>query len=593
MRDPAGLAGPGAFTSPITNGIEPDYILNPTSYILPNMLRSLTIRDYVILDDLNLSFEDGFTAITGETGAGKSLLVDVLGLLLGDRAEGDLATPGARQAELSALFELSEEHPALAWLAEQSLDDENSCLLRRVLPAAGSSRGWINGRPATMGQLKTVGALLVDIHGQHEHQRLTDTGAQTAWLDAQLEPGSTDTVKHAAAQWREAREALSELEREAGDQRDREFLAFQYKELEALALAEGEFAELDAEQQRLSRTDDLLRASSTAMEALDGPLDDSGPPGLRGQLNTCITTLESVAEIDPGLAEIAGMLRESSINIDEAAAVLERRSSEIEADPARLAEVDRRLGEALTLARKHRVEPEQLPALTLETGERLARLEDLDAERARRQEAIESARGKWLDAAKTLSKQRGDTAKKLSATIDAHLAELGMGDARVSIRVDANEDAPVSDAGMDRVEILFSANPGQSPQPLRKIASGGELSRFSLAMVAAVTRPESGRVRVFDEVDAGVGGETAHAVGRFLSEVSRGGQAFCVTHLAQVAARADHQYRVTKSASGGKTSTRVDILDTDTRRKEVARMLGSSDSDRGLAHAEELLALQD
>lgn len=557
------------------------------------MLRSLTIRDYVILDDLNLSFEDGFTAITGETGAGKSLLVDVLGLLLGGRAEGELAAPGARQAELSALFELSGEHPALAWLKEQSLDDESSCLLRRVLPAEGASRGWINGRPATMGQLKTVGALLVDIHGQHEHQRLTDTGAQMAWLDAQLEPGATAAVKHAAAQWREAQNALSELEREAGDARDQEFLAFQYKELEALGLADGEFVELEAEQKRLSRTDDLLRASSSALEALDGPRGDGGPPGARSQLNTCITTLESVAEVDPELGEIAGMLRESGINIDEAVAALERQASAVEADPGRLAEIDRRLGEALTLARKHRVEPEQLPGLTLEMGEKLARLEDLDAERARRREAVEAAREQWLDAAKALSNQRTDSAKKLSATIDDHLAELGMGDASVSIRVDANEDAPVTDAGIDRVEILFSANPGQSPQPLRRIASGGELSRFSLAMVAAVTRPQSGRVRVFDEVDAGVGGETAHAVGRFLREAARGGQAFCVTHLAQVAARADHQYRVVKSASDGKTSTRVDILDTDARRKEVARMLGSSDSDRGLAHAEELLALED
>lgn len=554
------------------------------------MLRSLSIRDYVILDDLNLSFEDGFTAITGETGAGKSLLVDVLSLLLGGRAEGSLAAAGARQAELSALFELPPGHPAFEWLQEQSLDDESTCLLRRVLPADGASRGWINGRPATMGQLKALGALLVDIHGQHEHQRLTDAAAQRAWLDAQIEPAVFEPVTEATQAWRNARRSLDDLETEAGDARDQEFLAFQHRELETLALMDGEFAELETEQQRLSSTDDLLRASAAALEALDGPRGDGGPPAVRELLMTCLNVLDQSADMDPELACIAGLLKESAINVDEAIGALERHADSIEANPERLAEVDRRMGDALTLARKHRVEPEQLPALTSELGGKLARMQGFDTERTRLIRAVESARKRWLDAAQSLSKARRRTADELAATINDHLAELGMEDAGVSIRIDSDEDAPVSDSGMDRVEILFSANPGQPPQPLRRIASGGELSRFSLAMVAAVSHPKSGRVGIFDEVDAGVGGETAHAVGRFLQRAARGGQAFCVTHLAQVAARADHQYRVIKSAVDGKTRTRVDVLDAKDRRKEVARMLGSSDSDRGLAHAEELLA---
>lgn len=549
------------------------------------MLRTLSIRGFTIIDEMELEFADGFTAITGETGAGKSLLVDVVGLLLGERAAAGLVAEGHERAELSAVIELPAGHPALDWLTEQSLAEEQACVLRRMLPRDGGSRAWINGRPATMTQLREVGSLIVEIHGQNEHLDLLRPEAQREWLDRHADRGTVAGVAGAAAAWREARDALERLEQEAGDSTQREFLAYQLRELEDLALAEGEYADLEAEQVRLARVDELLAAAGAGLDALDS--DD--PPGARTRLAGAIQRLEDAAEIDPELGAPARLLAEAQINLDEAAAALERHAAGLEADPERLAEVDRRLGKALELARKHRIGPAELPALTETLRDRHRALDDVEAERTRLQSALDAARAGWDRAAQALSGERREAGERLAQRINGNLAALGMGDGQVVVQVDPQTEAPVSDHGHDRVEILFTANPGQSPAPLRKIASGGELSRFSLALIAAGEAGESARVRIFDEVDAGVGGETAHAVGRFLKRAAGDGQAFAVTHLAQVAARADHQILVDKSADSGGTHTRVQTLAGKEREAEIARMLGSRDSRHGLARARELL----
>lgn len=553
---------------------------------LLTMLRSLSIRDFTIIDQLELEFRPGFTAITGETGAGKSILVEALVLLLGARAGPGLVAPGREQAELAATFELADEAPARAWLEEQSLAADEDLLLRRVLPVEGPSRSWINGRPATVGQLRELGMLMVDIHGQHEHQRLARPAAQRCWLDRHVPGDALRAVAVAAQHWNDVRASLTELEARTGDENRLEMIRYQLRELEELALEEGEFAGLEAEQSRLSRLDELLEAMHTASAALDG----EDPPGARALLQHAVSALERLDDIDPGLKAAAELLTEARINADEVIADLKRHAGELEGDPERLAAVEQRLGRSLELARKHRIEPEALPSFTLRMRETCEELAEAGERRARLEQEIEQAEAAWRQAADELSSARRDAAGRLAGQISEYLARLGMNDAEVIIEVSARKEPGVHESGRDRVEIRFSANPGQPPQPLGRVASGGELSRFSLALIIASRDDTAPRVRVFDEVDAGVGGETAHAVGRFMRQAAGSGQAFCVTHLAQVAARADHQVRVTKESRDGRTQTAATSLDAEARQHEIARMLGSSRSDRGMAHAAELLA---
>jgi len=550
-----------------------------------SMLRLLSIRQFALIDELELEFVDGFSVITGETGAGKSLLVDVLDLLAGGRAESGLASPGADRAELSAVFEIPDNHPARRWLSDRDLEDGSSLVLRRTLPAAGSSRAWINGSPSPIGQLRELGLQLIEIHGQHEHQHLNDVRAQMDWLDRQIDPKLLEATSKAAEAWKKARHELDTLETEAGDPEKTEFLRFQLRELEALDLKPGEFAEMEAEHRRLARMDEILAAASSAVAALDG--DD--PPGAGTQLNRAIQALESVMEFEPEFETTRAMLEEARINLDEARQELDRQSENAEADPESLARLDRRMGKAMDLARKHGVEPDSLPGVQTRIAERIEQIDSFDDRRQELDRALDETLERWKKAAATLARARRKAAKGLTGEIGNHLQSLGMEQAALEIRIETDSPDSVSPRGHDRVEILFTANSGQPLQPLRKIASGGELSRFSLALLATGKRDDHARVRIFDEVDAGVGGETAHSVGSFLARAGVEGQAFAVTHLAQVAARADHHYRASKETRDQVTRTGVRRLDGDKRQREIARMLGSSRSERSLDHAAELL----
>jgi DNA repair protein RecN (Recombination protein N) len=323
------------------------------------MLRTLAIRNFAIISELDLKLEPGFTAITGETGAGKSILVDALGLLLGDRAESSLVAPGCKQAELAATFSLEGMPHARDWLEAQAMEEDDELLLRRVISADGRSRAWVNGRSATVGQLGELGALLVEIHGQHEHQQLEKPDSQRRLLDGEIEADQVSAVARAFSDWRAARAELERFEQDAGDPDQLELLRFQCRELDELNLLDGEFDELEKEQERLSRSDDIRLAAGRATAALD----QDEAPSVRGLLHEALHELGRVGEFEPRLAEAAGMLEEARINIDEAFAVVERVGEEESGDPARLSEVNRRLEKSLDLARKHRIEPGELPAL--------------------------------------------------------------------------------------------------------------------------------------------------------------------------------------------------------------------------------------
>jgi len=552
------------------------------------MLQFLSIRDFAIIEQVELEFGPGFTVISGETGAGKSILIDALGLLLGDRANASQVAQGRSQADLSAEFNLTDQPAARAWLEDQAMLDEDRLLLRRVLAAGGGSRAWINGRSATIGQLSELGAMLVEIHGQHEHQLLSRPAEQRQILDRQVESATLAAVGQAYRAWRTALGRVEEFERDCGDPAQLELLQFQHRELESLDLQPGEYERLEQEQERLARSDEI----QSCLQRTRAALADETAPNARDLLRSASQSLAAVAHLDQHLNDISAVLNEAEINLDEALSSLDRLDPEAPDDPQALAALNQRLETTLDLARKHRVRPDELPELTTRLGQRLAQLTDQDQRREALQQDLKTSRSAWQDAADRLSQARTQAADELAAAAAQKLAALGMSGARLAVRVNQRAKPDPAEHGQDDIAILFSANAGQAPQPLNRVASGGELSRVSLALMIAARPPSEQPARIFDEVDAGIGGETAHVVGQFLRAAAGDSQAFCVTHLAQVAARADHQFKVSKSEQSGRTVFSIEALDQAGRERELARMLGDRDSAGSLAHAREMLAGQ-
>ncbi len=550
------------------------------------MLRTLDIANFAIIDRLEIEFERGFSVISGETGTGKSILIDAIGLLLGDRAEPGLVKAGAERAELSACFDVAADSPAARWLADQAMANGQAVLIRRIMPASGASRAWINGSVCTIGQLAELGALLVEIHGQHAHQQLPRRSHQRTLLDRLVDPSVQTRVDQAWQQWDQARRDLEALTEAGADPEQLEFLRFQLRELEELGLEADEYGRLEEEQERLSRADEIV-ASAARTRAL---IDDEQQPNIRALLQQALGMLEDLGAVDPILDQTRALLDEARINIDEAMHTVDKLVDVEIGDPERLAAVNRRLERALELARKHRVPPEQLAGLRTQLAERLRGIENAERQHAELQALLDQAETRWRELAQKLSGERQRAADQLVATLGPILDRLGMAQSVVEIEVSPDLASQPSSHGLDRVAIRFSANPGQPAQEVGRVASGGELSRLGLALMVAIRSDDGPQVRIFDEVDAGVGGETAHAVGEFLAQAAGHGQALCVTHLAQVAARADHQFRVSKQVSGKQTRTDITHLNGRERVQEIARMLGSADSQRSLAHAEEMLA---
>lgn len=536
------------------------------------MLTHLHIRDFAIIEELELELAPGMTALTGETGAGKSIVVDALGLVLGDRADSAAVRHGADKAEIMAEFNLANAPAAARWLNEQALDEDGACHLRRVVGADGRSRAFINGRSVPVQSLRELGERLVDIHGQHEHQSLARRDTQLRLLDNYGEhAGQVEAVARAHAAWREVHDHLERLRADAADRDNRlDLLRFQVRELEALALAEGEYAELEAEHHRLAHTDRLVEGTRTALD-LAYENDEASAQRLLAQ---AVHSLESLLDTDPRLRPVFETLNSALIALQEGADDLRRYVGDLELDPERRDWVESRIATAQQLARKHRVEAAELPALQERLAAELAELENagLSLERLEKETAAKAAA--YRESAEVLHRLRADTAGKLAARVTQAMHELGMPGGRFEIEVEAQPESRFGPNGWDRVEFRVSANPGQPPQPLARVASGGELSRIALAIQVIAAHATEMPAMVFDEVDAGVGGGVAEIVGRRLRALGESRQVLCVTHLPQVASQAHQQLKVEKLTGGNVTRTTITPLDMEARVEELARMLG-------------------
>lgn len=537
------------------------------------MLSRLSIRDFAVVAHAELAFGAGLTVISGETGAGKSLLVDALDFLCGARADAGAVRHGAERAELQAEFALADCPAALDWLREAELDDGVTCQLRRTLRADGGSRAWINGRAATIGQLAELAALLVEIHGQHEQQALLSRATQTELLDAYARhSGLQDAVREAALRWRKLRD-----EREAllarGDVAERTaWLQHQLDELQAETLEPDALAELDASHRRHAHAASLIAACEGALERL------GGEHALGSQLQHLRSGLQREAGNEPRLNDVDAMLDSAAIQLDEALALLERIRDDLDLDPDALQEIERKLVRVQDLARKHRIAPDKLAAHRDLLAVELESLADADARLQRLDRDIASALTDWNAAAKRLTASRRKAGDALASVVETLIGELGMGGGRFEVALDASTDPQAPDpGGAERAEFLVSANAGQLPRPLRKVASGGELSRISLAIEVATLGLDAVPSMVFDEVDSGIGGAVAAAVGAKLRALGDTRQVLCVTHQPQVAAAGHAQYRVSKAAQDGITQSSVEVLDAPGRIGEIARMLGGAE----------------
>lgn len=554
------------------------------------MLRHITVRDFAIIDNLEVDLGPGMTALTGETGAGKSILIDVIGLLLGDRADSGSVRDGSAQADLSADFELRPNHPASDWLREQALTDSadggdgSSVLLRRVITAQGKSRAWVNGSPVTMAQLKTLGQWLVDIHGQHAHQQFLQRHAQRALLDGFVEAGLLDRVAAAYRAVQAAEQRLEAARARLSNAEDRiDLLRFQTTEITELAPNTGEYAEIAAEQTLLAHASEVLTALQAAHETIDA---DAGLDQGFGQV---LAGLHEAARHDQRIAPIVELLESARIQTQEAGDQLRRMADDIEINPRRLEEVDRRIGLYLRLARKHRVEPDELVDLLATMEAELAELDAGDAALDSLEQEAAAMRSAYDSAARILTDARRKAAKKLDAAITGALQELGMagGKFRVDLQTLPDDVAP---HGRDRIEFMVAANPGSAVQPLARVASGGELSRIGLALQVLASAEQSVDTLIFDEVDSGISGAVAEVVGRKLRALGDRYQVLCVTHLPQVAAQAHQQLQVTKQRSRNQTRTTITALDPPARVEALARLLGGATlTERSLAHAREML----
>jgi DNA repair protein RecN (Recombination protein N) len=552
------------------------------------MLRELQIRDLAVVEAVSLDLAGGFTALTGETGAGKSILVDALALALGERADAAAIRTGAERLEVSAAFSVEALPQARAWLAEHALDEADECILRRVVSADGRSRAWINGRSATIQSLREIGALLVDICGQQEYQSLRLRGSQRAVLDAHA--GNGPLLARLATAWREARAADERLAALRAAGRDREarraLLALRLDELAALDPRPGEFAELEQSARRLAHRTRIAEAVASALARLD----DDEATGASVALAAARRQLDGVAALDPAIAPAVALCDEAMIQVREAAAALRDHLERLDADPASEARVADRVAAMRDLARKLQVAPGDLPEMRQQLAAEAGELDNLDDSLAALEEACAGARAALATEAARLTERRRAAAGAFAAAVAGQLPGLGMPAARFTIELIAQPDGTIGPAGAEEVEFRFSANPGQALGPLGRVASGGELSRLNLAIQVVAAGASPVGTLIFDEVDSGVGGAVAEIVGHRLRDLALHRQVLCITHLPQVASLADQHLTVAKTVSGDRTATTVRPLDEAARLEETARMLGGVEiTARTREHAREML----
>lgn len=548
------------------------------------MLRRLTIRDFVIVDRLELDFGAGFGALTGETGAGKSILLDALGLALGVRADSGVVRVGRDKADIAAEFDLPPASALGAWLAEQELPvDEGNVILRRVVDGGGRSKAWINGTPVTLAQLRMAGDWLADIHGQHAHHALLRADAQRQLLDTHAGAGALATaVAECWREWQRIADLRRSAERDsAASARERELLGWQLRELQELGFTADEWSELNAEHGRLGHAAGLMTGADESLDALG-----DGDFAVTAILRRLDAQIADMAGIDPALADVRELVASAAIQADEALHALRRYRERLDLDPQRLAEIERRISAVMDVARKHRVAPEALPELEEAWRTRLEALDE-SADPARLEAAEVAAREEYMLAAARLSAARRPAATTLSDEITDAMQSLAMAGGRFEVALQACEP---SVHGVESVEFQVAANPGQMLRGLAKVASGGELSRIGLAIQVMTSRDSATPTLIFDEVDVGIGGRVAEIVGKLLHRLGRDRQVLCVTHLPQVAACADWQWQIAKAERDGETLSAVTTLGASDRVEEIARMLGGVNiTETTRRHAAEML----
>jgi DNA repair protein RecN (Recombination protein N) len=552
------------------------------------MLRSLTIRDFVIVEKMELEFDAGFTVLTGETGAGKSILIDALALVLGQRADALVVRQGAERAEVSAEFDIAELKPVKKFIQKQELTDEGDmCLVRRVIDASGRSRAFINGTAVTATQLRELGEFLVDIHGQHQHQSLARAPAQRELVDAygKLEAQAAK-VTEAHRDWRDKAERRRAFETNAAAYvAERERLEWQVNELTQLEFKADEWPELTAEHSRLAHAASLIEAAEFGMETLS-----EGEGASLAQVNGVIARFKNLLDYDPKLKEVLDVLEPAQVQLQEAVYSLRHYQQKLDLDPKRLRDAEQRMEAIHSAARKYRTEPELLPEMMAKAR---ARLDELslagDADALRKLE--EAAHEICVTEAKKLSIGRRKAAKQLAEKVTSAMQDLAMGGGVFDVALNALEEP--SAHGMEHIEFLVSAHKGMTPQPLGKVASGGELSRISLAIQTITSQIAQVPTLIFDEVDAGIGGRVAEIVGKLIKDLGKKHQVMCITHLPQVAACGDQQWQVAKSTGNGKVASKVTVLDKTQRVEEIARMLGGVKiTDTTRKHAAEMLGVK-
>lgn len=550
------------------------------------MLSQLFVRDFVIVERLSLDLAAGMTALTGETGAGKSILFDAIGLALGDRGDAGWIRSGAERAEICLTFDIETNGPAKTWLADSGFGDDQ-CLLRRSIGLDGRSKTFINDQPVSLQKLRELRPLLVEIHGQHAHQALLRTDRQRDVLDGFAK--HPELVTQVAQAYRDWQNLLREREQHQlqAEQRQarRELLQYQVEELALLGLKAGEIAELEHEHQRLFHAQDLQGQCQQSLTWLY----DADNRSAASLLHAAQSRLQQAAQLDSALQPQLELLESAAIQIQEAASDLRRYLDAIELDPARLDAIDQRLADLQQLARKHRVEPESLPEHADQLARELLSLEAAADDLAQMDQAIQAAEHHYQQRAQRLSQSRQQAAARLGPRITEVIHQLSMPDGEVQIQVSFNLDQ-AQPSGADRVEFLVATNKGQELASLSRVVSGGELSRISLAILVITSGRGEPPTLLFDEVDVGIGGKTARVVGKHLRELAQWSQIFCVTHLPQVASYAQQQLLVTKDSDGAQTRGQIEPLSAAQRIEEIARMLGGdAESSQSLAHARELL----
>ncbi len=554
------------------------------------MLAHLSIHQFALVDHLELELHQGMSVITGETGAGKSIMLDALGLTLGDRADAECIRRGADKAEIAATFTSNER--ASLWLQQRDIPaDDDGIILRRVISAEGRSRGYINGRPASASDLRDIGQLLIEIHSQHAHQRLLQKDTPRQLIDAfgglQLQ---ADEVSLVWEEWQQAARRLARLQEESAEiTAQRQLLTYQVEELRQLAPGDTELDELEAEHKRLANAENMLLNGQYALAASSG--DDSGEMAAMQLTHQAMTRLDNIDDQHPLLNEARELLQQAHIQLEEAGHSLQRYLDMVDINPHRLQQVESRLSDLYSMARKHHISPSALPDYWKEQEAALAELNlsDDDLE-ALQQQAIQLEQ-EYQTVASNLSQQRQAAAAQMDTQVEEHFEALALGRARFVTQIET-DSTKASRHGIDRIAFYVQTNPGMPAGPLARVASGGELARISLAIQVVTAAVCDTPSLIFDEVDVGIGGGTAERVGRLLRTLGKDSQVLCVTHQPQVAAQAHNHYQVSKISGDSATHTQLRQLNDKQRSEEIARMLGGVDiTQQTLAHAQEMLSL--